>query len=281
MDYFRLTAWPLKADPEWMERALDEIGADSPLWCWQMADPWGFPNRVGQAIGQTPNPEKYEGYWLQILENLPEDRWTGVGYAVSFEVMQQFEESPTPETEGLAYLGLDKDSIAQEAMARFPDHGWVKNRVKGYFDQLEMVGQQVPDFSVPSLEDPDVFYTSKNIQADVYLLDFWATWCGPCIEQFPHLHRLYDEFSPKGFEILGYSWEDNIEIVQDFREKSWPLPWLNAIEPGKGPESEISKAFEVEKLPKTFLVKKDGEILAIDPNDEQLEGLLRQHLLAD
>jgi thiol-disulfide isomerase/thioredoxin len=279
MDYLRLTGSVLKADPEWMARALEEIGPDSPLWWWQMLDLWELSSRLGDAIGQTPNPEKYKDYWLQIGDNLPEERWIPGFYATSFAIAQGFENDPTPDTEGVGPLQLDKDFLAQKAMALDPDHPAVVRRVKTYFDQLEMVGQQVPGFSLPSLEDSNVFYTNENIRAKIYLIDFWATWCGPCITQFPHLHKLYEEFSPKGFEILSCSFDSSAEVVEEFRRKRWPLPWLNSIEAEKGlRESDIGRAFKLVEVPKTFLVKKDGEILAMDPNEEEMERLLIQEL---
>jgi thiol-disulfide isomerase/thioredoxin len=277
MDYLRLTGSVLKADPEWMARALDEIGADSPLWWWQLLDLWEFSSRLGDAIGQTPNPEKCKGYWLQIGDNLPEKGWVVGFYADSFAIVQDFENDPTPG--GVAHLQLDKDFIAQRAMALDPDHPGVVRRVKTYFDQLEMVGKQVPEFSVSSLEDSGLLYTNKNIAAKIYLIDFWATWCGPCIAQFPHLHRLYEEFSPQGFEILSRSFDGSVEVVEEFRRTRWPLPWLNSIEADQGVrESDIGRAFNLVEVPKTFLVKRDGEILAMDPSEEELERLLRQEL---
>jgi thiol-disulfide isomerase/thioredoxin len=263
-----------------MARALDEIGPDSPLWWWQMLNLWEFSSCLGDAIGQTPDPKKYKSYWLQIGDGLPEEGWVVGFYADSFGIAQNFKTNPTPG--GVAHLKLDTGYIAQTAMALDPDHPGVVRRVKTYFDQLEMVGKQVPEFSVPSLEDRNLFYTNNSIEAEVYLIDFWATWCGPCIAQFPHLHRLYKEFSPLGFEILSCSFDSNIEVVEEFRRKRWPLPWLNSIETESGVrDSDIGRAFKLVQVPKTFLVKKGGEVLAMDPNEEQLEGLLRKHLRSD
>ena len=94
----------------------------------------------------------------------------------------------------------------------------------------------------------------------------------------PELHRLYDEFGPKGFKILSYSLDGSPEVVQSFRRDKWPMPWLNAMNSEKGDEAEILKRFEVGTLPKTVLVNHEGGILAVKPSATELEAFLKREL---
>jgi thiol-disulfide isomerase/thioredoxin len=122
-------------------------------------------------------------------------------------------------------------------------------------------GTKVPNFAVPSLDDPNVLLSNKTLEGKVYLMDFWATWCKPCVQEMPFLHEAYDSFKDQGFEVLSLSLDRNAARIAPFREK-WPMPWKHAFLDG-GFRSEIAQKFEVKSIPKPILVDRTGTIVGM------------------
>jgi thiol-disulfide isomerase/thioredoxin len=128
-------------------------------------------------------------------------------------------------------------------------------------DSKIQVGKTIPAFSVPALEDPSTAYTPDSFLGKIYLLDFWATWCGPCVGEQETLHKAYQKYEDQGFEILSFSMDGGPEDVRKFRKEKWPMPWLHTFVTG-GFGSETAKTFELEGIPKPILVDRRGMIIA-------------------
>jgi len=123
-----------------------------------------------------------------------------------------------------------------------------------------MVGKTVPAFSLASL-DNQTTYTNETLAEKVYLIDFWATWCVPCVEEMENLHAVYEKYKRSGFEILSISLDEKPETVMEFRKGKWKMPWLNSFAVG-GFQNETVKRFEISGLPKPILVDRFGKIIA-------------------
>ena len=131
--------------------------------------------------------------------------------------------------------------------------------------------------NVVTLTD-DNFEIEVNSSEKPVLVDYWATWCGPCVGEMDNLHKVYNKFHPKGFEILSFSLDQNVETVNKFRKDKWAMPWKNAfIGDTKG--KIIAKNFEVIGIPKPILVSADGKILALSGSlrGEGLEKTLSRY----
>ncbi len=126
------------------------------------------------------------------------------------------------------------------------------------------VGKTVPKFSWVSINDPKTTYTNESFKGKIYLIDFWATWCVPCVEEMEHLHKAYEKLKSKNFEILSVTFDATPEVVLNFRRGKWNMPWLHVIL-DKESDRLVSKEFEVIGVPKPILVDGNtGKILAVE-----------------
>ena len=127
-------------------------------------------------------------------------------------------------------------------------------------------GQMAPEIALPNAKDSIV--TLSSFKGKVVLIDFWASWCGPCRASNPGVVRLYNKYHPKGFEVLGVS----VDTKKD--------AWLKAVRQDKitytqvinnSGENSPATAYGIRFIPSTFLLNKKGEIIAIDLDADDLE----------
>ncbi len=130
-------------------------------------------------------------------------------------------------------------------------------------DRNIQVGKSIPEFAFVSLDDSTASVSSHSLSGSVYLMDFWATWCVPCIAELPNLHELYETYGGRGFEIVSFSFDEAPDAVTEFRQEDWEMPWIHVHVPDAW-ENEAIHPFEVFGIPKVILVGTDGVILGTD-----------------
>ena len=140
-------------------------------------------------------------------------------------------------------------------------------------------GEQLPDFRISSLKDSTVVYTNKSFKG-VYLIDFWATWCKPCMKEIPLHHEVYQKYhTSKQFEILSISFDRSPEIVEKFRKTKWRMPWEHAILPA-GKKDPLAIRMSASFLPQMILVDgKTNTVIAemIRLKEGNLEKVLKDY----
>ena len=96
----------------------------------------------------------------------------------------------------------------------------------------------------------------------VILLDFWATWCGPCVGEVPHVVEAYKKYHDKGFEIVGISLDTDKKALNDFIRKH-DMAWPQYFD-GKKWKNKIAVQFEIHSIPAMWLIDKEGNIVTKD-----------------
>ena len=133
-------------------------------------------------------------------------------------------------------------------------------------------GEIAPDFvqKTPAGEDLKL----SDLRGKIVLVDFWASWCGPCRRENPHVKKLYEKYSHRGFEVLGVSL-DRTESAWKRAIKQDGLEWEH-VSDLKGWKNEVAKMYSVSSIPHTILLDQDGRIIARKLRAVQLEQVLAE-----
>ena len=139
----------------------------------------------------------------------------------------------------------------------------LERRVKGFHG----IGKPAKDFTVKMLSGDS--FTLSSQKGRVVLIDFWATWCGPCLKETPRKKRIYAAYRDKGFEIIGVSLDrrkrDVVKYIQD-KELGWKVSYSGALW-----SDPTARLYGVNKIPSKWLVDKEGILREIDLSGEALE----------
>jgi thiol-disulfide isomerase/thioredoxin len=116
-----------------------------------------------------------------------------------------------------------------------------------------------------------------GLKGKVVLVDYWATWCGPCIAEMPTLRKLHEKYKTQGFEIVGVSIDEDRPALEEFLA-SRKLPWIvvhDAENDGQHPSVE---KYGILATPTKILIGKDGKVVDVAVTISRLEDLLKEHV---
>jgi len=127
-------------------------------------------------------------------------------------------------------------------------------------------GAKFPDFQVKDLDGKPL--SISGCKGKVVLIDFWATWCGPCVAELPNVLKAYDKYHKDGFEIIGISLDKDQKKLETFikdKQMTWPQFF-----DGKGWQNELGQKYGVNSIPATYLLDREGVIIGQDLRGEKL-----------
>jgi peroxiredoxin len=134
------------------------------------------------------------------------------------------------------------------------------------------VGRQFIDFSLPTPQGAELRLSDLVGKSDFLLVDFWASWCGPCIRSMPALKSVYDKYHGKRFDILGVSL-DRTEADWKNAIKKYDLKWHH-VSDLKFWQSEAGQIYAVSSIPCTVLIDKNGKIAGRNLHPMEIEDIL-------
>lgn len=129
------------------------------------------------------------------------------------------------------------------------------------------VGQTAPDFTLNDPEGKPLKLSS--LRGKCVLIDFWASWCGPCLREAPNIRKVYEKYHDKGFEVLSVSIDEKKDAWVKAIEKH-QLNWLH-VSSLQGWKCPVAKLYQVSGVPAMFLLDKDGKIVSTNARGEALE----------
>ena len=148
----------------------------------------------------------------------------------------------------------------------------IVNRAKGQLKKLEALGKPVV-IKFKALDGREVDLT--KMKGKVVLIDFWATWCGPCVAEIPNLKKTYAKLHKKGFEIVGISLDSSEQKLTDYVNKN-SMGWPQYFD-GKGWNNTLAKEYGISSIPAMWLVDKNGKLVDMNARGG-LEGKIEELL---
>ena len=127
----------------------------------------------------------------------------------------------------------------------------------------EKIGKPAIDFQVTDSKGQEV--SLKKFRGQVVLLDFWATWCVPCIAEMPHLKEIYDKYKDQNFEIVGISLDQTQTALDSYIEEQ-NITWTQFLDSGA-----VAKMYNVTSIPATFLIDGEGIVREVELRGSALE----------
>lgn len=138
------------------------------------------------------------------------------------------------------------------------------------------VGKEFPQFPAGMKTTDGKDLNLERFKGKVLLVDFWATWCPPCRAEVPNLVKAYKEFSPKGFEVIGISFDESREKFDEYVKEN-SMPWPQYFD-GKGWQNEVGPTYGIQSIPTLYLLDQAGKVITNDVRGEKLEEELKKLL---
>jgi thiol-disulfide isomerase/thioredoxin len=177
---------------------------------------------------------------------------------------------------GISLAHLHQDDAAKAEFKTFlqndKDNPGIHERAQRYVERIELArAKMAPPFSVTTMDGQRV--SLDSLAGKVVLIDFWATWCGPCVEALPHLQRIVHKFDGQPFVVISVSQDDNEGKWKDFVAKNG-MTWLQYRDGSR--DGPLSKQFGVSAVPTTFTIDADGVLEDQHVGDADIEFKLKK-----
>ncbi len=136
------------------------------------------------------------------------------------------------------------------------------------------IGGTAPDFTLQSPTGENVSLSA--LRGKVVLLDFWATWCGPCLRELPNVKALYEKYHSKGLEIMGVSLDD-AKTAENWKKMvvAREMTWVHGSSL-QGWECPVARLYNVTAIPRMYIIDREGKIIAQDLRGEELQAKMAE-----
>ncbi len=262
-----------------------------------MAERWGntspavdqidnLVKEIDETIARTKNEKlKIEGLFMKAQATLFKFRQQGEGKLDTSAIDAFVKLAPKdPRSAQMLYMAAatiedakTKTALEDQILKNYPDSQFAP-MILGSRKQKESIGKPF------ELEFNDATSGStismNNLKGKVVVVDFWATWCGPCVAEMPNMKKLYEKYHGKGVEFLGVSLDQpkedgGLDALKKF-VKEREIPWPQYYQ-GKGWASDFSKSWGINAIPAMFVVDQQGKLFSVEARGK-LEELIPELL---
>ncbi len=214
-------------------------------------------------LASSADPAEVGASAKQLMEKIPSP-WTAIALA---ECATQFE-----------YLGnipLAKELLdiakGQVATTQTPElKEQIEIRIQAFEARTRILGQSLPLESL--VDTKGKAFDPARYAGKVVLVDFWATWCGPCIAEIPNIKKVYDQKHDEGFEVIAINLDDEPADLDAYMAQNAP-PWsvyVSSIPDKKGMKTPLAETLAITAIPFTLLIGRDGKVAAIHVRGDAL-----------
>jgi thiol-disulfide isomerase/thioredoxin len=248
---------------------LDQIKDEKQPEVVRMVKSVGLKVRINEA---RADPAAFAKVWADLKTELnaatvdKEIVSMAIGFGEGIE-RRDANHAPQVLTELAEILSKSKDSKLTEAAKKFAG---VARRITLLGKPVEIKG---------TLVDGRPF-DQATVQGKVVLLDFWATWCPPCMAEFPNVKENYEKYHDKGFEVVGVSLDQSGEDLQKFLETekvTWPI-LFSKEKKDQYWNNPLAVYYGVNAIPCAILTNQKGEVISLQAHGEELSRTLEQLL---
>jgi thiol-disulfide isomerase/thioredoxin len=171
----------------------------------------------------------------------------------------------------------DGDAVAASAYRSFgpamqkSSNEQIRNMGEGFAGTLRRLSLPGQPMQVSGTLLSGKPFDQKTLAGKVVLVDFWATWCGPCVAEIPNVLEQYEKYHDQGFEVVGISLDTDREALEKFvNEQKLPWPILFEQPKGDGWQHPLATFYGISGIPTVILIGRDGNVVTLNARGEKL-----------
>lgn len=234
---------------------------------------WGNLGEVKPIEAALPSIDRSSSVWASLINSI-RSAYLSAGQTSAFvDLLRDLASTladPDSRAEALMHLGeyhrergqLDKASTYYAELVTLPADSFYVEVARGHLYELNSLsaGNVAPSFQAIDLQGQPI--SLGDWAGRVVLLDFWATWCAPCIPELPYLRSLRNEYKTEDFVLVSFSLDERRADLEAFLNNE-PLPWIHSYVAEKW-DAPLARLYNVTSLPRNYLLNRNGMIVGKD-----------------